>query len=379
MIQSQTIDTESIVMAVATSEDPNPARAAAALIEELGTEAALYAIFVTAGYPRAALATALDQAWGERLIGCTSAGNIGPGGFLSSPVMAIAFSGGDLRAQTVVLEPLSDLGTAIDRVITDLERLHTPEPGRELFALMLIDGLSQQEEHVATALKPLLGGIPLIGGSAGDNLAFIETGVLGGGSFSADRATVTVLSTTAPFRVFRMQHYEPGEEILVITAASPNERLVHEINGRPAAEAFAEAIGVPVAELRPEHFYSNPVLLRAAGESWIRPISTALPDGTLQFLAAIDAGAVLRLGCSGDAEKQLHDRLDAIAQELGGSITGALAFDCILRRMNFARSGLDVVINRAMSQYHLAGFSTYGEQFDDLHMNHTMVGVAFGG
>jgi hypothetical protein len=32
-----------------------------------------------------------------------------------------------------------------------------------------------------------------------------------------------------------------------------------------------------------------------------------------------------------------------------------------------------------MAEYGTVGFSTYGEQYDDFHMNQTMVGVAFGG
>ncbi|HST81288.1 MAG TPA: FIST N-terminal domain-containing protein [Kineosporiaceae bacterium] len=379
MISNQAVETKSIVMTSAASADLDPARAAAALVEELGTEAALYAVFVTAGYPRGVLAEALDEAWGGRLIGCTSAGNIGPGGFVSAPVMAVALSGGDLRAETVVIEPLSELATAIERVTSDLERLRAPEPGRQSFALMLVDGLSRVEEQVAAGLKSVLGPIPMIGGSAGDDLSFIETAVLGGGSFAADRATLTVLSTTAPFRAFRIQHYQAGEEILVITEASPDERLVHQINGMPAAEAFAEAIGVPVADLRSEHFSKTPLLLRAGGETWIRSIFHASPDGTLQFFASIDTGAVLRLGSSGDAERLMREEIDAIGGELGGPVTGALTFDCVLRRSDFSRTGLNDAISQTMSQYRMAGFSTYGEQFDDFHMNQTMVGVAFGG
>ena len=379
MIKEKVITTGSIVMAVASSIDPDPAAAAAALIDELGTDAAVYLLFVTAEYPREPLATALFQAWGNKLIGCTSAGNIGAEGFIAAPVVGIALSGGDLRARTLVIEQISDPAQAIARVLPELERLCDPELGRESFALLLMDGLVMAEEHVTAGLKPLLGDIPLIGASAGDDLSFTETAVLAGGRFGNDRATITVLSTTAPFRPFRMQHYQPRETVLVITKATPSRRLVHEINGMPAAQAFAEATGVPVADLGPEHFSSNPVLLRAAGENWVRSIFQVTPDGSLQFFAAIDNGAVLRLGRSDDAEKQFRESLDAIATDLGTEITGVLAFDCILRRLDFARSGLDAAVSRAMAEYHTAGFSTYGEQFDDFHMNQTMVGVAFGG
>src|SRR4051812_27357511 len=106
MTPARGVGTRPISMTVATSADPDPLAAAAALVAELGTEAAGYLLFVTAGYSRSALAAALDQAWGERLIGCTSAGNIGPAGFVADPVVAIALSGGELTTRTVVVEPL---------------------------------------------------------------------------------------------------------------------------------------------------------------------------------------------------------------------------------------------------------------------------------
>jgi hypothetical protein len=369
---------EPIRMKAATSWNPDAVQAAAELIDELGTHAALYAVFVTAKYPRNQLAAALESAWGERMIGCTSAGNISTEGFVEAPVVVVALSGGDLRVHTVVIEPISDLPAAIERVGPELERLRELRPGHRGFALLLVDGLSMLEEHVASALKPLLGDIPLIGGSAGDDLTFAETGVLSAGSFRADRATVSVVSTTAPFQIFRVQHHEPSDTVLVITSASPDDRTVHEINGMPAAQAFADAIGVRVEDLGPQNFSAYPVLLRVGGENWIRSIFRALPDGSLQFFAAIDTGAVLRVGRSCDAESLLRERLDSVTVELGGNLAGVLAFDCILRRMDFRKSGLEGAVSRALAEYRTAGFSTYGEQFDALHMNQTMVGVAFG-
>jgi hypothetical protein len=371
--------TAPIVTTVATTAQPDPTAAAAALVAQLGTEDALYALFVTADYPRAELAAALAPFWDERVIGCTSAGNIGTAGFSTDPVLAIAFRGGGLTAHTIVIEPLSDRSTALQRARAELALLPPTGAGVESFGMLLVDGLSMAEEHVAAALTLALGDIPLIGGSAGDDLTFRQTAVLAGGEFRSDRATLTVVSTRAPFQVFRMQHYEPQETVLVITAASPGRRLVHEINGGPAAPAYAEAIGVPVAELGPQHFIANPVLLRAAGENWVRGISAALPDGSLQFNAAISTGAALRLGRPGDAEELLRRRFGGIRDDLGGRITGLLAFDCIGRRVELAQAGLDAAIGQVFAEYRTVGFSTYGEQFNDLHMNQTMVGVAFGG
>jgi hypothetical protein len=367
-------------MAVAISSNPDPVAAARDLIDQLGTDQPLYVLFVTEPYPRAALAVELGRAWGQRLIGCTSAGNIGPNGFESAPVLAVALQGRDLAAHTLVIEPLSDLPRALERALPALERALQTEAWRDAFGLLLIDGLPMMEEPVAASLKSLLGGIPLIGGSAGGNpaAASTRTEVLADGAFSADRATLTLVSTPVPFRVFRLHHYEAQETILVITAASPDRRLVHEINGQPAAAAIADAIGVEVAELGSDLFSMNPLVLRAGGESWVRSIAAPLPDGSLQFFAAIDTGAVLRPGRAMGAESILRQRLESIRQDLGGSITGLFVLDCLLRRIEFSRSGTGDAIERALVEYPVAGFNTYGEQFDDFHMNQTMVGVAFG-
>jgi hypothetical protein len=357
----------------------DPVTAAAELVGQLGPDCALYLLFVTVDYPRDELAAELSRHWGDRLIGCTSSGNIGARGFDAAPVLAIGLSGGDLRATTIVIEPLTELSGALSRAHTDLTTLLRAEAGRSSFGLLLVDGLSMAEEYLTAALKSLLGETPLIGGSAADDLTFAQTAVLADGRFASDRATLTVVSTSSPFTVFRMHHYEPQGTIMVITKASPDQRLVHEINGRPAADAFADAIGASRAELGAEIFSANPILLRAADEYWVRSISAPLPDGSLQFFSAIDSGAVLRLGRASDPVRLLRERLESIRLELGGSISGILAFDCVLRRIELGRAGLHAPVSEVLSEYRAAGFSTYGEQFEDFHMNQTIVGVAFGG
>ncbi len=60
-----------------------------------------------------------------------------------------------------------------------LEKLGEPCPADEtLFAMLLIDGLCEWEEFVAASLYGALGGIPLIGGSAGTDGSQKETRVL---------------------------------------------------------------------------------------------------------------------------------------------------------------------------------------------------------
>ena len=78
-----------------------------------------------------------------------------------------------------------------------------PGPGH-LFAISLIDGLSYAEEPVTVAIDRGLDGIPLVGGSAGDNLEFKTTrqNLLRAELFSVMR-TVTYTLPTAMSRLYQ--------------------------------------------------------------------------------------------------------------------------------------------------------------------------------
>jgi hypothetical protein len=196
------------------------------------------------------------------------------------------------------------------------------------------------------------------------------------GRFRPNTATFTVVATTAPFRIVRLQHHEPTDTVLVVTEAVPEERLVGEINGRPAAEAYAEAVGVSAAGLNSSVFSAHPMLLQAAGEHWIRSVAAVRPDGGLQLFAAVDRGDVLHLGRPSGLLDDLERRLARIGS---GGDGGVLAFDCVLRRIEARTTGVEKAVNSCLSRHGVVGTSTYGEQFNGMNVNHTMAAVAFAG
>ena len=373
--------TNGITLRSAFSAEPSAVDAVAAIAAELGDTADLFIAFVTAGYDLPAAATALTDWAGGRVIACTSAGGIDSGGFRREGMVVVALCGPDLQVATIPVLPLSDLDrawAAADGPLRAAVAAVPHEPQRRAgFALMLVDGLSLREEAVAEQVTARLDGIPMIGGSAGDDLRFRRTAVLVDGTFVQDAASVTVVTTSAPFRRFRVQHHTAGDDVLVVTSATPDQRLVHTLNGRPAVEEYARTVGVPVEHLSPAVFSTHPLVLRAGGGNWIRSISKVEPDGSLRFLCTADLGAVLRLGRAQDARLALESTFAGLRDELG-ELSGALVFDCILRRLNFEETAVDGELGRLLAESRAVGFSTYGEQYDGVHVNQTMVGIAFG-
>ncbi|HEX2806071.1 MAG TPA: FIST N-terminal domain-containing protein [Kineosporiaceae bacterium] len=366
-----------MVLRSARSREPDAAAAVRELAGQLGDDADLYLAFVPEGYDLDATASALTAWAGDRLIACTSAGAIGGLGYTRDDLLAIAVTGPDVTVRTVPIGPLSDADAGWPAAEPLVRQAVEAVAGRPAFAVLLIDGLSMREETVTADLSDRLGQIPLVGGSAGDDLRFERTCVLVGGRFIQDAATLTVVTTSAPFRRFRLQHHGAGDTVLVVTDATPEHRLVHRLNGRPAVQEYARVVGVPVEQLTPSVFSTHPLVLRAGGGDWVRSISRAEPDGSLRFFCGAEPGSVLRLGRSQDPAAALAAGLAELRHDLRG-VTGMLVFDCILRRLEFEERGIDQAVGRTLAEHGAAGFSTYGEQYDGVHVNQTMVGIAFG-
>lgn len=344
--------------------------------------ATLTAVFASSELDLATLERSVLSKLSGPVVGCTTAGEIGSQGYARGGLVGFSLSGPHLRAHPFAITNLRSLDPdCLQRIITDI-RLSVAEAQRETpearaFGLLLIDGLSVMEEQVAAMLSTGLQGIPIVGGSAGDDLRFERTHVFCNGRILSDAAVFLLVVTTLPFVPIKAQHFSPTDHRLVITRASPEQRLVHEINGMPAAAEYARLVGITQDELTPEAFGNNPLLFRCGGEPFIRSILRANEDGSLTFYCAIEEGLVLRLGRANDLVQNLHQAFQAATAAVPRTAL-TIGFDCILRRLEIASKGLDPDVNTVLIANRVIGFSTYGEQFGSLHINQTFTGVLLG-
>jgi len=342
-------------------------------LEDLPLSGLLF--FSCATHDREDLARALRSRFTCPLVGCSTSGEIlsGPG-YLEHSLVAVGFPQNSYTLTPVLLPDLDDPLPLVEHVRSSLE---TMNPEAQRFGLLLVDGLSDKEDTLIATLKHLMGTLPLVGGSAGDGLAFRETFVFAEGAFHRNAAVITFFETARDVMPFCFQHFAPGNRKLVITSADSRLRLVREINGRPAAEVYAEAVGVDAASLNAAVFAANPVLLRIGGEYYVRSIQRVHESDSLKFYCAIEEGLVLTLAQPGDLVAHLTRSLaslDAAFEDLDL----ILGFDCILRRLELRGHGALREASACLDGFPFLGFSTYGEQFESVHMNHTLSGIAIG-
>lgn len=346
-------------------------------------DAALVVFFCSSLYDLDALAEEMARLFaGVTVIGCTTAGEIGPAGYCRHSLSGASFPADTCSAVVGRLDGLQQLeitrGQAFAAGLLAQLKGRRPEASAgNSFGMLLIDGLSIREESVAHTLQSALGSLSIVGGSAGDDLKFERTWVYHDGAFRSDCAVLALVSTELPFMAFKTQHFVTEDERLVVTEADAGRRTVHEINGLPAAEEYARLIGTSQDGLGPEEFAAHPIVVLIDGTDYVRSIQKVNPDGSLTFYCAIEEGLVLRVARGQDIVADLEHTLARI-RELIGPPEFIFSCDCILRHLEMeARQQRDAVAG-LLTRNNAVGFSTYGEQYGGVHINQTLTGIAIG-
>ena len=329
----------------------------------------------------AVLEDALAQHPDRRFFGCSTSGEIVPGGYRENTVSAISFDRSDFSCVSRRIDALGQFGfqQARDLVLSMQWELRKKSPGSNAsntFALLLIDSLSQAEEFVAAALGNELGTIHLVGGSSGDNWQLQRTPVLYDGCYFDDSAAILLVHTTLDFRHYNFHNYTASVKRGVITAATPAKRLVHEINGEVAVTEYARLCSLDRATLDQETLAVHPAIITVGDRAYPRGFMQILEDGSLQCACAIDEGVVFRVATQVDFVAQLRQAFDRIHHELGDELM-VLGFECAARRQVVSQYGLQDAVFEQFSACNVWGFSCMGEQANSLNMNNSFNCLAF--
>jgi hypothetical protein len=391
------------VIKTGVSQKTDPAEAVQEIYEAIYQPDVSFAVFYCSpNYDLERLEKALADKFADiPLIGCTTAGEITPVGFLEGSITGVSIRSDKLKSKAVLL-PLDDLTG--DQVRIAHKSLYEQMMGQDFcdtavctypvcdegqceglkgFAFLLIDGLSNMEERVMGALSEVLSALPLVGGSAADDDRFEQTQIYYEGQFHTNCAVLSLVCTSLPFYLFKTESFEGTDRRLVITEADAANRKVTEINGLPASTGYAEAAGIDESELSFDFFANNPVAVKLGGDYFIRSItpskeaySSELSKG-LRFSCAIDEGVVLSMAKSTDVVENLSSAFDVMREEIGEPLL-TLGFDCLYRNAQYRKEAKTGEIAGLMQENKVIGFHTYGEQYGSLHVNQTFTAVAFG-
>jgi len=335
--------------------------------------------FSSSTYPPEDVAGEMTAAFpGAAVFGCTTAGEIISGQMLKNSIVAMAFNAGVIKdVQVEVLAHVHGQAAAgVPRVFADFKKHYGTAMGEadphQYFGIILVDGLSGAEEALMEKLGELTD-VTFIGASAGDDLKFQRTYVFANGRAYTNAALLVLVKAASGFDFIKTQSFRALDKTLIPTKVNAERREVLEFDHRPAAVAYAEAVGTTVDKL-PDIFMSNPVGLMAGDEPYVRSPQRVEGDSVF-FYCAVDENAKLQVLTPRDI---VEDTRTALTDELSHvkHIQGIVNFHCILRTLELEKKNEMKAYGQLFTDIPTIGFSTYGEEYKR-HINQTSTMLVF--
>jgi signal transduction histidine kinase len=207
---------------------------------------------------------------------------------------------------------------------------------KSAFAFVLSPGATQRAETRGFPIIELLkrrslGRLPIFGMSASDEMRFEQNFVLDGERAVPDGLLVAVFETQLRFGIAMSHGFHPTGRSALVTSADDHEVL--QLDGRPAADVYAELIGVPRASLDGvfvARATKTLIGVPSALGSYIPNAATYVtPRGGLRFAIPIPPGqTVSRIQVGPETATSAGPEAIAKAAARGGVTRPALAVAC---------------------------------------------------
>lgn len=379
---------------VGHSWDPVAGRAGAAAAGEALRDVPvprLLVVFASFGYDLPELVAAVGAvSGGVPVIGCSAAGEIGPGPALRLGVVVICL-GGEFAVTTAVAVGLHD---GPRRVGESVARALLPLPDtRNRVVLMLTDALAGDQQEMIRGAYAILGAtVPIIGGGAGDNMRMETSRQFHGERVLQDAVVAAVIGTDSEIGLSVRHGWHRQGDAIVVTGSAGND--VYTLDDRPALDVYLDRHAAPGgveydAAAFAEFALTRPLAVARRGDLAIRHVRGADPVArSLICAGAVPRGAAAWLA-TGDESSTLAAMdaacVEAIARLGDAPLLALLLFDCVGRRAVLGSEGVLVerdLMEQRVAGAPLAGFYTYGEiarmrGVNGFH-NQTVVALALG-
>jgi hypothetical protein len=330
----------------------------------------LLVVFASFGYDLPELLGGVHSVAGDvPVIGCSTAGEIGPGPALSRGVVVVGL-GGDFTVSTThaagLREGAREVGESVARGLLPL-----PDT-RYRATLMLTDSLAGDQQEMIRGAYGVLGAtIPLVGGGAGDNMRMETSYQFHNGRILQEAVVAATIGSDDPIGLAVRHGWRRSGDAMVVTGSVGNH--VHSFDDRPALDVYLDRHGAPPGIEKDQSAFiefalTRPLTIARRGDAAVRHVLGGDPDSrTLTCAGSVPRGAAAWLA-TGDVESTLAAAdaacADAIAQLGDVPLLALLVFDCVGRRAVLGEEGT-LAERRSMAERAgaapLAGFYSYGE------------------
>ena len=288
------------------------------------------------------------------------------------------------------------LETAVD-VILEIDRYplkYLPRVEKALDKLSSTDNticlefstaFSMSEELILTTLNSVCSkyNIPVAGGNAGMSPEELKSGIretyVGFNGKCYENACVFAFlkSSVNPIKIYDEHFYKPTGIELSITSVDIKNKRILEINNLPAAEGLAKVLKCDIKDI-PEKMNYYQFGKYIDGKVMISSFGKMYEDGSLEFFAHMFNQTKVMLLEPDNLDQIFENTFKKIKSENPNGKIGFL-IHCQGRSMFLDQQNRleDYAKNVGKLFHFFGGFSSLGEQYKTLHLNHTMLMVVF--
>lgn len=342
--------------------------------------------FASVSYDFADLSAELHDRFPKaEIIGTSTSGEISPKGFANNSVVLTTISCTKTKFSGVLIDGVDKFPIvhkpAIEAAMAKVGiKPNDPESHKKSFAINFVNGLCNAEEAFLSLFYAIIGNDKFVvaGGSAGDDLQFRQTYVSYNGKTVSDGCALMFVTTDLKFDIRKENIYKPSGKSIKITDADTKTRRVITINGKPAKQEYADAIGVPLTQI--DSAVLDHPFGRVFGDYiYISSIAGFNTDNTVNMYCRILKDSEVDLLIPDDWEALSRETCAGIHKEIQRP-QFVLFINCILRTIYFGNLKVYDKITRTYNDQFptWCGFSSYGEQFGQINSNQTLVSIVIG-
>jgi len=324
------------------------------------------------------------------LIGTSTAGEIA-NGFIRHAIVVAVLASPHLSARVGLGDGVSrDFRQAVDDALSDAgiseyfnynhpqhQMLHMSAAGAPWISPVLLvvfsPGSTKRQlslsHDIHSALRQSSANrIPIFGGSSGDYFKYDANYQLVNNRVSNDAIALAFIETEILFGLGMSHGFIPTKRRVLVTRAS--DHIVHEFDNRPAAEVYADMLGIPVNQMReelpapPSPFNAFPFgSIDVYGNSLLHVPERIFDDGAISFPHLIGNNTVMTL-MKADKNEVLNAGVSAYEKAIrhGGINKPASVWmiSCALR-LTAGDNQEEIRLLREKVNLPIYGFYTYGE------------------
>lgn len=259
----------------------------------------------------------------------------------------------------------------IQRVIDCVQEIKAEERNT-----ICIDFCTGNDTCIVSTLNMVLqeNHISLIGGTADEYVSF--NGVI----YKDACVFALIKNNTGKIKAYRENIYKRMEreksQQFVVTKTDPKEKIIYELNGKPAAEVYQRALQIPDEKVAVQTF-QNPLGRQIGTDVYIMSIQELVTPGALRCYKQANAMDVLTILELDDYKQVVQQTISHITDDFS-HISMILSVNCLFRYLLFQEQSFltEYLQMMNLSNNHI-GLVGLGEHYNTQHANQTMSCVVF--